>query len=170
VTFWQLLRTTHEQHVRSGRGYSVLLLDLDHFKRVNDTRGHRVGDEVLRTVAGVLRGRCRRSDIVARYGGEEFAVLLPDTGREDAITLARELRLRVGTTTMAMPVTVSIGVAASSDGHGPPDALVGAADRALYEAKAAGRNHVALALPPLRLDRAAVVDVAGRLQEGSGRP
>jgi diguanylate cyclase (GGDEF)-like protein len=145
VTFWQLLRTTHEQHRRTGEGYSVLLLDIDHFKQVNDTRGHRTGDEVLRSVAALIEGRCRRSDIVARYGGEEFAIVLPNTGREDAVALGKELRLRVLGGTLPVPVTVSVGVAASTDGFATSDQVVAAADSALYEAKAAGRNHVAVA-------------------------
>jgi diguanylate cyclase (GGDEF)-like protein len=148
ATFWELLRAAHAQHRRSGARYSVLILDLDHFKRVNDTQGHPVGDAVLRDVAALLRGRCRRSDLVARYGGEEFAVLLPDTGRGEAVDLAKELRLRVAGADLRTPVTVSIGVACSADGFGASaEAVVRAADRALYEAKAAGRNHVAVALP-----------------------
>jgi diguanylate cyclase (GGDEF)-like protein len=148
VTFWQLLRSAHEQQARSGSRYSVLVIDLDHFKRVNDTQGHPAGDEVLRGVAALIRARCRRSDVVARYGGEEFAVLLPDTGREEAVALAKDLRSRVLHASLRTPVTVSIGVACSADGFGATgDAVVHAADQALYQAKSAGRNHVAVALP-----------------------
>lgn len=157
VTFWELLRAAHEQHARNGSRYSVLMLDLDHFKRVNDTHGHPAGDRILRQVAELLRARCRRSDVVARYGGEEFAILLPDTGRGAAIALAKELRLLVVAASLRAPVTVSIGVACSADVPGSGDEVVDAADRALYQAKVAGRNHVAVALP----GPAGSTDVAG---------
>jgi diguanylate cyclase (GGDEF)-like protein len=148
ATFWQLIGAAHAQQERTGSSYSVLLLDLDHFKHVNDTQGHRAGDEVLRQVGALLRERCRRSDVVARYGGEEFAVLLPDTERSAAVALAKELRHRVLTAGFRIPITVSIGVAASADGHGPSaESVLSAADQALYAAKEAGRNHVAVALP-----------------------
>ena len=148
VTFWRLAQAEHERMLRHGSHYSVLMLDLDHFKRINDTRGHSAGDDVLRQIAEVLASRSRASDIVARYGGEEFAMLLPETHREQAVELAKELRMRVLTTTMQVPVTVSIGVASSADGlTRGAEAVVAAADRALYEAKRAGRNHVAVSLP-----------------------
>lgn len=148
VTFWRLAQGEHERMLRHGSHYSVLMLDLDHFKRINDTRGHSTGDDVLRQIAELLTSRSRASDIVARYGGEEFAMLLPETHREQAVELAKELRVRVLTTTMQVPVTVSIGVASSADGlTSGAEAVVAAADRALYEAKRAGRNHVAVSLP-----------------------
>ncbi|HWH33602.1 MAG TPA: GGDEF domain-containing protein [Egibacteraceae bacterium] len=148
VTFWRLAQGEHERMLRHGSHYSVLMLDLDHFKKINDTRGHSAGDDVLRQIAEVLTSRSRASDIVARYGGEEFAMLLPETHREQAVELAKELRMRVLTTTMQVPVTVSIGVASSADGlTRSAESVVAAADRALYEAKRAGRNHVAVSLP-----------------------
>jgi diguanylate cyclase (GGDEF)-like protein len=148
VTFWRLAHAEHERMLRHGSHYSVLMLDIDHFKRVNDTKGHSTGDDVLRQIATLLTSRSRASDIVARYGGEEFAVLLPETGREQAVELAKELRMRVLTTTMQVPVTVSIGVASSKDGWlRNAEAVVEAADEALYEAKRGGRNHVAVSVP-----------------------
>jgi len=148
VTFWRLAHAEHERMLRHGSHYSVLMLDLDHFKRINDTRGHSTGDDVLRQIAKVLSSRSRATDILARYGGEEFAMLLPETTRDQAVELAKELRTRVLTTTMQVPVTVSIGVASSADGFTrSAEAVVAAADRALYEAKRGGRNHVAVTLP-----------------------
>jgi len=151
VTFWRLAHAEHERMLRHGSHYSVLMLDLDHFKQINDTRGHSTGDDVLRQIAEVLASRSRASDIVARYGGEEFAMLLPETQREQAVELAKELRMRVLTTTMQVPVTVSIGVASSADGFTrSAEVVVAAADRALYEAKRAGRNHVAVSVPGVK--------------------
>jgi diguanylate cyclase (GGDEF)-like protein len=148
VTFWRLLHLEHERVLRFGGIYSVLLLDLDHFKRINDRWGHRAGDEVLRQVAAMLARRVRATDVVARYGGEEFAVVLPETDRDTAVELARELRLRVLAGPLPHPVTVSIGVACSGDPFGiSAEAVLSAADAALYGAKQAGRNHVAVALP-----------------------
>jgi len=117
---------------RSGRQLSVLLLDIDRFKDINDEHGHRRGDEVLQEVAGCLAGRIRAADLLARVGGDEFAVLCPDTGPEEARHLATHLVDLVA----AMPgeLTVSVGSAVRWPGA-EPDAVMGLADRRLYEAK-----------------------------------
>jgi diguanylate cyclase (GGDEF)-like protein len=128
---------------------SLLFLDLDEFKRVNDTHGHAVGDEVLAGFSKVLSRGCRRGDLAARIGGEEFAVLLPMTGRVPAALVAERMRrstesLPLGVS-VEVPVTVSIGVASTEDSPKPFEAaeLLGRADVALYRAKAGGRNRVA---------------------------
>jgi two-component system cell cycle response regulator len=138
---------------RSGMSLSVLLLDLDHFKRVNDTYGHLVGDRVLAGVAHVLKASLRRTDFAARYGGEEFCVLAVDTPLEGAEALARRLVRRVaeepfrGGARETFTVTCSIGVAQRTADDPGAEALLARADRALYAAKEAGRNCVRRAEP-----------------------
>ena len=132
---------------RGRRPCSALMLDLDHFKAVNDTHGHAAGDAVLAGVAATLRANVRESDILARYGGEEFAVLAPDTGLEDVRLLAERLRLAVSETpvdagTQQLRVTISIGAAATFPPVPTLDGLLARADKALYRAKAKGRNRV----------------------------
>ncbi|WP_410616556.1 diguanylate cyclase [Amycolatopsis sp. lyj-109] len=138
-----------------GPGPAVLLLDLDHFRLLNDRYGARIGDAVLRAVAGTLRDEVRAADLVGRSGGEEFAVLLPGTGPFDAMAIAERIRLRIASTLVALKasgdgpqfvgVTVSIGVAGCADGL-LGDALL-AAETALLRAKAAGRNRTVCAEP-----------------------
>ncbi|RMD78410.1 MAG: sensor domain-containing diguanylate cyclase, partial [Gammaproteobacteria bacterium] len=149
--FEQRLREELERAGRSGEPLSCLLVDVDHFKRVNDTHGHLTGDAVLREVAALLRGQLRGSDVLARYGGEEFAALLPRSGPRQAREVAERMRRAVAAGRYTapsgepFPVTVSIGAATYEPARGPvPDGalLVGRADRALYEAKAGGRNRV----------------------------
>ncbi len=128
---------------------ALLMIDVDHFKRVNDSRGHLVGDTVLTAVATTLARAIRNEDVVARFGGEEFVVLLRATALDAALQLAERLRRKVEELRVevdgAAPelVTVSIGAAELRADHVDPSALVGAADRALYVAKQAGRNRVA---------------------------
>ena len=150
------LFTRLEQEVsrslRFGDELTVLMMDLDLFKQVNDAHGHTVGDAVLRGIAVALQRNVRKVDMVARYGGDEFVVVLPRIAREEAIEVAEKLRRAVATTPLPAPagagpvrVTVSVGVAGF--GHEATDvaALVEKADGALYEAKRAGRNRVAAA-------------------------
>jgi diguanylate cyclase (GGDEF)-like protein len=131
---------------RHGRPLAVLMLDIDHFKRVNDTLGHLTGDVVLRELAALIRDRIRREELFARYGGEEFVIALPETTRQSALEFAETIRRMVGEHRIefegqTVRVTVSIGVA-QFDGalHGGPDDLLKAADTNLYAAKSRGRN------------------------------
>jgi two-component system, cell cycle response regulator len=138
--------------IRSGAPISVLMLDLDHFKSVNDNHGHAAGDLVLRHVGSVLRESCRVYDVPARYGGEEFCLLLPDTPVENSVTVAERIRRRLESKTVdyrdgsSLRITASIGVAAleenDSDKVFGSAALIDRADRALYVAKDRGRNRV----------------------------
>ena len=142
--------------LRHGRALSVLLVDVDHFKAVNDRHGHLAGDEALRMLALALRSAVRREDVLARYGGEEFVVLARETGLEGARQLGERIRAaveraRVRYEGVELSLTVSVGVTVAA-GPGPYEAgrsereLIDAADRALYEAKGQGRNRV-VALP-----------------------
>jgi diguanylate cyclase (GGDEF)-like protein len=130
--------------VRNGSAVSLLLLDIDHFKRFNDTAGHQAGDDCLRHVAQALREMLQRAtDLVARYGGEEFAILLPETDETHARALAETIRERIAGSGL---VTVSIGVIAMVPARDlAPEHLVKRADDALYEAKRLGRNRVVCA-------------------------
>jgi diguanylate cyclase (GGDEF)-like protein len=136
---------------QAGRGtapLSVIALDLDHFKALNDRHGHQAGDEALAAVGAALRAGVRASDFAGRWGGEEFVVLLPDTDLAGAAEVAGKLReLIAGITVPAAPsgVTASLGVASLPEHAGSGDELFRAADRALYGAKAAGRDRVHLA-------------------------
>jgi diguanylate cyclase (GGDEF)-like protein/PAS domain S-box-containing protein len=144
--FDQALEREWERTLREGSRVSLLLLDIDHFKAFNDRYGHQVGDDCLRSVSAAVRGVARAGDAVARYGGEEMAIILPDTGTEDAVGLAEKIRAAIETGGV---VTASIGVAtaaACEDSAQPmPEGLVHAADSAMYKAKAEGRNRVATA-------------------------
>jgi len=156
-TFEEALAREVARASRTGAPLSLVMLDLDHFKRVNDIHGHQTGDSVLRSVAEELTRQSRAGDLVARYGGEEFAVILPDTGQQDAPAVADRLRAAIADREGPVPVTASLGVA-SHPGHvADPLALVQAADEALYAAKRGGRNrtvaapdHDALATQRLR--------------------
>ncbi len=129
---------------------AVLFIDIDHFKDINDTLGHAVGDAVLKRVGRGLRDRLRRGDLLARYGGEEFVALLSDTDLDAALRVAETLRRRIATLdfdalTAGLPVRVSIGVAQLSSDRMSATSLVSAADAAMYEAKRQGRNRVCVA-------------------------
>jgi len=137
---------------RRGEPVSVLLADVDHFKRVNDTHGHLIGDDVLRCLASELRRQVRETDIVGRFGGEEFVVLLPKTGAEEACGIAERLRRGAGVVQVlaadaTVGVTISIGVAALGRHGDDLFELLAAADLALYRAKDTGRDRVCLYNP-----------------------
>ena len=141
---------------RNGSAVSVLMVDLDRFKSINDTHGHLAGDAVLREAARRLKTAARRYDSVGRYGGEEFLVVLPGCDFEDACAQAERLRDSIAAAPFLAPsqllnVTASLGVACSRDC--PPEVLVRGADDALYQAKAAGRNRVVLHSAPSRQAR-----------------
>jgi len=129
---------------RNNDQVSLILLDLDHVKRINDTHGHRSGDVTLCHVAGIMQNDVRDVDICARYGGEEFVVILPQCDRKNAIEVAERLRQAIASTPVPRvgQVTASIGVATYPTGAKDKDELVEMADRAMYLAKAAGRNRV----------------------------
>ena len=133
-----------ERARRTGQPLSLLVIDLDHFKQVNDALGHLKGDALLREVARVLLEHVRRADTVARYGGEEFVVLLPDASREQALLAAEKLRATVGESCRGFeaPQTISIGLATFPDDASTFAELLDAADRALFQAKRAGRDRV----------------------------
>jgi diguanylate cyclase (GGDEF)-like protein len=132
---------------RDNRTVGIILLDIDHFKKINDSYGHFAGDAVLREAAARLRGNMRTYDQVGRYGGEEFLVVLPNCDLEQATNQAERMRQRLHATTMIvdgveMRVSASFGVTVSDGSERSPDAFVRIADEALYRAKANGRNCV----------------------------
>jgi diguanylate cyclase (GGDEF)-like protein len=125
--------------------YCILMVDIDHFKSVNDTYGHSIGDTVLCGVAELLQANIRKSDSVARFGGEEFCIILPNTTQEQAIRIAEAIRIKVEKATFEdIPVTCSFGVTSIKFKARTPSELIEQADLALYEAKFLGRNQVAL--------------------------
>ncbi len=145
--FFELGHREFRRSQRYGNPIAALMLDVDHFKDVNDTHGHGAGDDVLRVLAATLREELREVDLVGRYGGEEFAALLPETGAEGALVAASRVRgavERMEIPTVAGPLrcTVSIGVASIAPGVTSLEQLLALADTALYEAKNAGRNRV----------------------------
>jgi diguanylate cyclase (GGDEF)-like protein len=136
---------------RTKQPLACVMLDLDHFKQLNDQHGHPFGDEVLRTVGQVLGETCRAEDVVCRYGGEEFVVLAPNTVGARATELAERIRVAIESNKWCnrnkpVKVTASLGVADLQ--NSPPPSLLELADSALYKAKNAGRNRVVLAEPP----------------------
>lgn len=146
----------HAQAVRAGTSLALLMIDIDHFKRVNDQYGHLSGDEVLRAVAHRIGERLRLADLLARFGGEEFLVLLPNTDRDGAAVVAENIRLAVESAPFevrgqAIAVTVSIGVHAEVPRQDATaaDAFIAASDQALYAAKRQGRNRVVLSDAPI---------------------
>jgi diguanylate cyclase (GGDEF)-like protein len=143
--FHERLRYEWERAQRHGEPLALLMIDLDHFKRVNDTYGHQSGDRILKQVAVLLSRLARKVDTVGRYGGEEFAALLPKTTAQQAGKIAERLRKVVerhpfGPDGVVIPVTLSIGVASAPADATGPDHLVSVADKALYRAKEQGRN------------------------------
>jgi diguanylate cyclase (GGDEF)-like protein/PAS domain S-box-containing protein len=146
--FIRRLNEETERVKRHGHALSVLLLDLDHFKDVNDTYGHDAGDRVLQEIARQLEGCKRGSDVTARLGGEEFALVLPETSIDGAVRLAERLRGLIAEASVELPgsrpicTTASIGVATLSPSTPSAASLLHRADRALYDAKRAGRNTV----------------------------
>jgi diguanylate cyclase (GGDEF)-like protein len=155
---WQ--REARVELTRASRTHSplaVAMIDIDHFKRVNDTYGHLTGDAVLATLAAGMRGLLRDYDIIGRFGGEEFCVLLPQTTATEAEQTADRLRDKLaqlsvpasdGTQNIPLSVTVSIGVAALEASRRDLEELIAAADAALYRAKASGRNCVRMSYDP----------------------
>lgn len=144
------MQREEEHFLRYRRPISLLILDVDHFKRINDTFGHPAGDAVLKALASLLRSTVRGADLVARLGGEEFVVLLPETPLTGAVEIAQRLRRQVETMIVEwqstpIEVRISVGVAACPECTSSPGALLDAADAALYASKRAGRNQVTAA-------------------------
>lgn len=138
---------------RHATPLSVIMLDVDHFKRINDRHGHGVGDLALCSLANTLSELTRQEDVLARYGGEEFALVVRGVVRDEALALAERIRSRVAAQRVpvgggTLSMTVSVGIAHSDDGD--VQRLLESADRALYVAKDAGRNLVSMAPPPPR--------------------
>lgn len=132
---------------RSGDNVAIMMIDVDHFKQINDRHGHPAGDEVLRRLAHLMQSVVRGTDYIARYGGEEFCILLPATGEKQAAALAERLRrlyseLRVDWNGHSIQSTISIGVADSRQAGSDLETLIKAVDTALYQAKHRGRNRV----------------------------
>jgi len=144
------LREEFSRAIRAENPLGVLMFDLDHFKRVNDTYGHLVGDRVLRAVARACRRVIRDGDVLIRYGGEEFLVVLPGAGRDDVTQVGERIRQAVAETAVdegdqRIAITVSLGGSVYQETDGSPDELIAKADAALYEAKESGRNRLLLA-------------------------
>lgn len=135
--------------VSSFEPVSLVLLDIDFFKPLNDEYGHQIGDDVLRQLAALLREHARSIDLPARYGGEEFAVVLPECGIEEATAVAERLRRAIAVADLAVPITVSAGVATFPAHGATPESLIRATDDALYRAKDQGRNRVVVAETPV---------------------
>lgn len=145
--FQERLEQMHALAERTGQKFSIILTDIDHFKSVNDTYGHPVGDAVLKRVAAIFTQRARKVDIVARYGGEEFVIVLPDTDSEGAAVFANRLREEIAAQMItsdngSFSITLSLGVAAYPSDGLDRHALIERADQALYYCKEHGRNRV----------------------------
>jgi diguanylate cyclase (GGDEF)-like protein len=140
------LEQAHALFKRHGRPYCVAMLDIDHFKSVNDTYGHDAGDKVLQTVGAIMKDLFRETDAFARFGGEEFIAILPETNMRGAVTLAEKLRVTLEQTAIELPdgtmlhKTVSIGVAEATPNDNDFSNIIIRSDEALYKAKTSGRN------------------------------
>ena len=137
---------------RHGIPLPILMIDIDHFKKINDIHGHQIGDEVLVAAAATLSGEFRENDVLARFGGEEFLVIAPSTSVENAVGLAERLRVAAQAQTIqashdpdGVQFTISIRVAGLGEGTDTPETIVNAADGRLYCAKDSGRNRVVAA-------------------------
>jgi diguanylate cyclase (GGDEF)-like protein len=143
-----VLRRETKRASRSKRPLSVVFLDLDGFKQINDTHGHLAGSKALVEAAAIIRGCARETDVVARFGGDEFSLILPDTGRDGAVSVATRIRERLSSARflaadgLSVHLTASIGVATLPDVAGSAEELLRAADTAMYRVKAAGKDGV----------------------------
>ncbi len=162
----QVLRRETKRASRHGRPLSLLFIDLDGFKAVNDTHGHLCGSRALVEAAGVIRANARETDVVARFGGDEFALILPDTGAEGALAVGERIRERLAAHPflagdgLNLRLTASVGVATLPDAATSSDELIQAADIAMYAVKDRGKNGVRSAPAADTLERK-VLDLAG---------
>jgi diguanylate cyclase (GGDEF)-like protein len=144
----QVLRRETKRASRSGRPLSLLFVDLDGFKSINDSHGHLFGSRALVEAASVIRASARETDMVARFGGDEFALILPDTGSEGAVSVGERVRERIAAFRflqgdgLSIQLTVSVGVATLPDVAASADALIQAADEAMYWVKEHGKNGI----------------------------
>lgn len=149
--FFEHAQQLYSHSQREQRPLCALMLDIDHFKRINDTYGHQVGDEVLRQIGGVIKASFRDTDVYGRLGGEEFAVLLADTPMDTALGIAEQLAQAIAQLQFVhhsdgrQGMTASFGVAVASAAHSDLHTLLNSADQAMYRAKAQGRNQVVAA-------------------------
>ncbi len=158
-----------DRATRLARELSVLFIDLDHFKFLNDTHGHQAGDEILQILAGIMTQAVRESDTLARWGGEEFIVISPETNQEDACMLAERIRKSVAghpfPNAAQQPlgiVSLSIGIATRSNGTTSPKKLLGLADEAVYYAKDSGRNRAVFKSGPKQVNSVETLPTADR--------
>lgn len=147
AAFFGFLKSIHDQARRYGRTYSTIMIDIDHFKSINDTYGHAAGDTALKETANIIAATVRDADVAGRIGGEEFAVCLPETPGVEAFKLAERLCQRINQTAMmadgvALSLTASFGVSQHDPSDKTFDSVMSRADQALYRAKKAGRNRV----------------------------
>ena len=144
--FQSVLSQELQRAERFDRPLAVLMIDVDHLREINTTRGHLAGDRALKSVASALENATREYDVAARFGGDEFCVALPETDLEGALVVAERIRSFVEHSSSDPSVTVSVGVATNRGGGATAEALVALADRAAYRAKFSGRNSIAV--PP----------------------
>jgi diguanylate cyclase (GGDEF)-like protein len=150
----QTLRKETKRASRSGRPLSLLFIDLDGFKAINDTHGHLFGSRALVEAAAVIRQSARETDVVSRFGGDEFALVLPDTGGEGAFAVGERIRERIAAhrflavDNLDIHLTASVGVATLPDVAASAEELVSAADKAMYRVKESGKNGIVAAIAP----------------------
>jgi len=148
--FYTLLENEIRRCSRYNRNMSLIMMDIDNFKRINDTYGHLTGDTILKRLAAVLQETVRKIDIPARYGGEEFVVILPETDKEEAVKIAERIRKNVAdivvkvNETEDLSPTISMGVAQYTTDGKEAKELINAADTALYHSKHNGKNMVSI--------------------------